>query len=746
MSSGVTSKVGSMATFRPKFVPREDMSLSYASAFADIGAGSGVRRTTSMPHVIIGHTTSDSVRVWVRGDASSRTCDVTLRPPPHKSSSAKPVDLPAEHDYTATVEFGGLEPDLAYAVHAMFAPSNIRVTGRARTLKQAPDDTISFSFVLSSCNLSIVSINDFLALLAATAGAALGNSSLDVPAHRWTAPLRWLRGLIRFLAKGALWVAAKLIQAGTGFKQSGSRYIRSPFLKISAVFESYVLDIPSPPTDSEKPEDVELRKRLFLAVGDRVESSWGASGVVASMADVASQGVRRVVVTQVEGEFERDAVLFRRVDDDDREPLRRLGPIIDARRGRQWYHRPSFFIHAGDQIYYDFPEPRREPRVEDYRLAYREAWFEDDALRHVLAHWPHYMTLDDHEIADQFAGDFNPPAKKASAEQYRDEAVSAYREYAHALNPHNESRLWMTFDHGRTRFFMMDTRTHRHNASGKIIDDAQMAALLDWMSRHRTDLKFVVTSVPFVAEIDERVTEAKDDWFKDRTTPAQPKPNSEQDKWSAARFKAQRHEIIEHVAAHRIERVVFLTGDMHCCYHATMRIGSGPTNYESITVHELAGGPVNQLQLADVNQFVWQRTSRTVGPRPVQYVVCLERFHGDVSAVMHLTVDYVTREQFIKANTAVDEDVIGTPAPERVPEVEWNVIRTLTDPGPDGWLDQVTLTSETSSQQRRGRVTPAGRSPADTTKATEAPRSAEPVMGGRISFAARRQPEELLKW
>lgn len=481
-----------------------------------------------------------------------------------------------------------------------------------------------------------------------------------------------------------------------------------------------------------------FKKRLFLAVGDRVESSWGASGVVASMADVTSQGVRRVVVTLIDGRFEKDAVLFRRVDDDKEQPLRRLGPILDARTGRPWYQpAPSFFIHAGDQIYYDFPAPQREPRVDDYRLAYREAWFEDEALRHVLAYWPHCMTLDDHEIADQFALDFEPPDRKSKPKQYLDQAITAYREYAHALNPPNDGRPWFTFAHGRTQFFVMDTRTQRHNARGVVIDSTQLSALLDWMSAHRDDLKFVVTSVPFVAEIDESVSEDKDDWFKGHASPAQaerhskrdqqlqpnagpdeqPGRNPEHDKWTARRFLAQRHAIMEYIAAHRIERLVFLTGDMHCCYHATMSLGLGNTKYESVVVHELAGGPVNQLQLTDVNQFVWRRTSRTAGPRPVDYDVSLERFHGDVSAVMHIAVHHVECDQ-ITATASLRE---------KVPEVEWNVIRTLTDPGPDGWLDPDTSKPADSSGL------PVRKSP-------------EPVMGGRISFAPRRQPEELRRW
>jgi phosphodiesterase/alkaline phosphatase D-like protein len=721
-----------MATFCPKFVRRDGILLSYASAFADNSSGSGMRRFTSMPHLIIGHTTDTAARLWVRGDRSSTTCEVTLRHLDQRKSIS--VALPSDSDFTATVEFHDLDCKVDYAVHAAFTPSGIRIRGRLRTVRAASAQPDSFSFVLSSCNLSIVSINNFLALLAATAGTSLADSSLDLPFDRWQAPpFRWLRWLFRPAAKLALRFTAGSIKWATGLKQSGSTYLRSPFLKLSAVFESCVIDIPAPPRP-EPNADQAHRDRLFLAVADHVQSSWGATGVVASIAVVDAENIRRVVLTQVQGTFEKDAVLFRCVSTGRRESLHRLGAIKQVRAGRQWYEPPSFFIHAGDQIYYDFPEARRAPDRNEYRLAYREAWFEDDALRHVLAHWPHYMTLDDHEIADQFALDFHAPAAQFEPGEYLREATMAYRNYAGALNPSRPNSnpppaagpFWYTFNKGRTQFFVMDTRTQRRDKKEEVIDPAQMSALLCWMSehKHKDDLKFVVTSVPFVAEINEVVSNKKDDWFKDT------KRNSEQDKWSAERFKRQREEIIEHIAAERIEHLVFLTGDMHCCYHATMRIGFGNTNYESTIVHELAGGPVNQLQLARVNEFDRRRTARTGGDTPVDYEVALEHFHGDVSAVMHLKVEYLPRDQVTGETRAM------------VPEVEWNVIRTLTDPGPEGWLEDEPLKAASPGVPE----SPTHQTTGGTRSGTTAIRSGEPVMSGRISFAKRRRPEELLPW
>jgi hypothetical protein len=143
-----------------------------------------------------------------------------------------------------------------------------------------------------------------------------------------------------------------------------------------------------------------------------------------------------------------------------------------------------------------------------------------------------------------------------------------------------------------------------------------------------------------------------------------------------------------------------------------MRIGTGVTRYGTSVVHELAGGPVNQLQLGRVTDFACHRKGCA---GELEYEVRLERFHGDVSAVMHLKVDYAGREPFHK--DAVDA---------LVPEVEWNIIRTLTDPGPQGWFTE-----------------PARGDSADTSTHSG---TGEAVMGGRISFARRREPEDLLSW
>ena len=643
-----------------------------------------------MADVVIGHTTEDKTQLWLRGDRDRRQCDVTITADGGVGRALPAVTLDAHADYTKIVPVGDLRPDTTYYVRATFGPLRDAAdgqyrplprdiaNGRFRTLPQGSDAAgrIPFSFVLSSCNLSVVTISNLVANLLAKGGAAMAISSLDLPAARWAAPTDWLRPLVRPALRFGLGGIAKLIEKFTDLKQPGPTFIRSPFLKLAAVFDSTILLLTQ---DATMP-----------AVGDIVTAA-GARATVASSPRKVDRGFT-IVVTHVEGVFAPATWLL---TEDGSTTLAR---ILAVSRGPQWYEDPSFFIHAGDQIYYDIPRENRRPELDAYRVAYKEAFFEDASLRQVLARWPHYMTLDDHEIADQFAHDFiapePPPDSKPdampppTADDYLQTALQAYREYVHGRNPPTADGVyWYTFKVGACRFFVLDTRTRRFNdrrteesrktPTGRMIDATQMHELKRWLSEHPDDLKFVVSSVPFVAEINDTENEQSP-----RLKTRHADRNPENDKWSATRFRLQREELIEFIHCQRIQRLVFLTGDMHCCYHASMRIGGG-LKYEAVTIHELAAGPVNQLQLPRVSEFHARRNGEieccNAGEKyRLPYEVVLHQFHSQVNAVLHLRVRYDT---VAREDAVLKADMSGAQAPV----LEWNVIRTLMDNDASAW-------------------------------------------------------------
>ncbi len=306
---------------------------------------------------------------------------------------------------------------------------------------------------------------------------------------------------------------------------------------------------------------------------------------------------------------------------------------------------PAFMIHAGDQIYYDFPLPRRAPDLEEYRRAYREAFFEDGVEREFLASCPQYMTLDDHEIVDGFARDW-VPGDSVRPLEYLVPALRAYDEYVAsrqtpeiACDTRNLDRhRGYAFEYGASRFFVLDTRTQRSRGERRMLDPEQMAAFLGWLVEHRERIKFVVSSVPFVAELRRR-GEGEDE---------------SDDKWTGRPFRAQRDRLLEFIHAHQIGRLVFLVGDMHASYHATLRLGAPDRR---VRVEELAGGPIHQLQYATRDDFFDEFHGATE-TCAIPFRTRLRTFHGTGGGVLRIHV-----------------------RPGARPEIDWRVVRTGTPMG-----------------------------------------------------------------
>jgi hypothetical protein len=694
----------------------------------------------------------------------------------------------------------------------------------------------AFSFVLASCNLSVVSINNLLALALAYGGESVSKSSLELDLNRWNWPWAWLRRLTRTVGQLVIPGVLFFLMKATGVKQPGPPFIRSPFLKLAAVFEARIIEVlytsdtqapsagdvltsngtrgvvaatparvramrvqlnscsgPLPQAgqqvrrhqdsalvlvgvvlgrraDDSSTVYIEARAhpQVSLAKTDVLTDETGAAQWTITSdpvflddrddADVSKPGdlyvkkrddsslvpaerICRVVVAQASADFTAGASVRRTATWMGGGTVQKFGTVLACSTAGEWYDNPDFFLHVGDQIYYDFPRPDRHPDRDEYRLSYREAWVDDDAARYFLANWPHYMIFDDHEFADQYARNFVPP-NDASPDVYLLESTIAYRDYVHGRNPpgrktayEGEGPYWYTFAVGETRFFVLDTRSERWVKEAaprrrpQMLDEDQMEHLLKWMGQYPNDLKFVVTSIPFVAELPDTegplpAAQAAPGEFVRR--------NRDNDKWSAFDFAGQRDQIIRYVADHDIERLVFLTGDMHCCYHASMHVARrGALKYAGVTIHELAGGPLNQLELGTIDQFTPHCIRQT---DDIEYEILLDRFHTEADAVLHIKVDFPEREQ-----------IVGGEGRTPTPEVVWNVIRTITDAGTRSWRKKSAAPAPDSVDGPPAQWTLPlkGRGmKADDTSV----RPHEPVMSGRICFVPRRDTRDLQPW
>ncbi|AWZ02862.1 MAG: alkaline phosphatase family protein [Rhodobiaceae bacterium] len=206
-------------------------------------------------------------------------------------------------------------------------------------------------------------------------------------------------------------------------------------------------------------------------------------------------------------------------------------------------------LMMGDQIYADDLKFVGQDRsVDKFYKRYRSA-FGQRYIRDLMSRTPTYMTLDDHEIED------NWPTKACDKDwkTLYPNAIHAYQSYqlSHSPNiPIKKRRLtgtpnhfWYKYSDGCCDIFVTDSRTERaHLVDGtsEMISQEQMSALKRWLKDASGRVKIVVTSVPFAP--DSAQSESKD-------------------KWSG--YHAQRVELLEHIETHQIERVVFFSGDIH---------------------------------------------------------------------------------------------------------------------------------------------------------------------------------------
>jgi alkaline phosphatase D len=206
-------------------------------------------------------------------------------------------------------------------------------------------------------------------------------------------------------------------------------------------------------------------------------------------------------------------------------------------------------IMMGDQIYADDLNVfNQDKTIVQFYQRYRDA-FSQKYLRKLMSQIPTYMTLDDHEIEDNWPSNANEQDWKTLFPN----AIHAYQTYQLSHSPTipvrgrrlvgTLNRLWYKYSDGCCDIFVTDSRTERYyNPDGEsgILGPEQIRALKRWLKDGSGRVKIIVTSVPFVPD------SASDE---------------SQDKWAG--FQKQRIELLEHIERHQIKKVVFFSGDVH---------------------------------------------------------------------------------------------------------------------------------------------------------------------------------------
>lgn len=251
--------------------------------------------------------------------------------------------------------------------------------------------------------------------------------------------------------------------------------------------------------------------------------------------------------------------------------------------------RPSFMIHAGNQIYIDAPSQPMPIQADLYNRKYNEAWKPREAAE-FLGRIANYSAINDHELYFKYANDTEYDYKPAS--YYLMEALPAYRNYQHLKNPHTyePSKLYYHYNYAGNAFFVMDVRLGRYQfGKRQMISHEQMEAFKSWLLANKDQPKFVVTPVPFAA--------IKETYFSEY--------------WSSEIYLQQKEEILYFLKVNNIGKLVFLTGQGNAALHSTITIKKG--NDEPLVVHELMCGALSHYEaaLCNYDDFVWYQRNRT---------------------------------------------------------------------------------------------------------------------------------------
>lgn len=266
---------------------------------------------------------------------------------------------------------------------------------------------------------------------------------------------------------------------------------------------------------------------------------------------------------------------------------------------------PQFFLMTGDQVYADHepgsfhgnghPAKSFEEYLDHYHRAYPQTHFASLAKK-----MPFYMTMDDHEIKNDWMMDMIYPYYDKDADEnlrHYKNGLHAYAIYQAALSPviknpkdldaelnkladisyeknlakniqpytDSSKGLFYTFEQGAGKFFCMDVRTERymHKDTPQMIGKYQLQALYNWLSDHKENekVKFIVTSVPI---------------FPDTKSLF----GASEDKWGG--YAEQRKEILDYIRKQQIKKVIFISGDVHVSLAAKLQYQGEDTGIYSV--------------------------------------------------------------------------------------------------------------------------------------------------------------------
>lgn len=253
-------------------------------------------------------------------------------------------------------------------------------------------------------------------------------------------------------------------------------------------------------------------------------------------------------------------------------------PIFDLMRRQAL----DFFLFLGDTIYSDnaCPAPPNEPgadfkatTLDQYRARHR---YQRGAasLRRFLASVPVYVTWDDHEVKNNFAGPH---------EEHMPAGRQALREYWPIASPQDDpQRLYRAVRYGADmELFILDDRQYRSNNSEPdglektMLGKEQLRWLLLGLQNSLATWKVIATSVPLSIPKGGGVTVPGNDGWAGGP--------------DGTGFEYERQVIVDTILTQHLKNVVFLAGDVHYVQASVYDSnGDGVPDF-----HEFVAGPLS---------------------------------------------------------------------------------------------------------------------------------------------------------
>ena len=282
-------------------------------------------------------------------------------------------------------------------------------------------------------------------------------------------------------------------------------------------------------------------------------------------------------------------------------PLTPAAGIFRQIAGVMDQHDARFLALIGDQIYSDGVDPidvredarhaRRPPSDEELRERYRwlyRGYFNVQPFRELLEQYPTLMSWDDHDITEGWGAliDWSDVDWRVFRA-----AEATYREYQHmrhlGASVDDRATYHRSFWFGNVGFFMLDLRSVRNYAEGRLFGDQQwhaFHAFLEEASARDTRTLFIVAGIPVVHHAPALVRMAERVPHKYGT--------DLRDRWSAMPITHERTRFLDLLfgwqSARPGRQVVLLSGDVHAGAAFTVESHKGPGRIEQWTSSPLS--------------------------------------------------------------------------------------------------------------------------------------------------------------